>query len=47
LAKSTDASLVVSREKVTVVRKDSVSHAKNGFSMVKGARQIPEGVIRN
>lgn len=47
LAKSTDASLVVSREKVTVVRKDSVSHAKNGFSTVKGARRIPEGVIRN
>ena len=35
MAKSTDASLVVSREKVTVVRKDSVSHAKNGFSIFK------------
>lgn len=44
MAKSTDASLVVSREKVTVVRRDSVSHAKNGFSTIKGARQIPEGV---
>lgn len=44
LAKSTDASLVVSREKVTVVRRDSVSHAKNGFSTIKGARQIPKGV---
>lgn len=44
LAKSTDASLVVSREKVTVVRRDSVSHAKNGFSAIKGARQIPKGV---
>ena len=43
MAKSTDASLVVSREKVTV-RSDSVSHAKNGFSTIKGARQIPEGV---
>lgn len=47
MAKSTDASLVVSREKVTVVRRDSVSHAKNGFSTIKGARQIPKGVKRN
>lgn len=44
LAQSTDASLVLSRGKAAVVRRDSVSHAKNGFSIIKGARQLPKGV---
>lgn len=43
MAKSTDVSLVVSRDKVTVMR-DSVYHEKNGFSAIKRAGQIPKGV---
>ena len=44
MAKSTDVSLVVSRDKVTIMRRDSVYHEKNGFSTIKRAGQIPKGV---
>lgn len=37
LAKSTDASLVVSREKVTVMRRDFEYHEKNSFPTIKRA----------
>lgn len=44
MAKSTDVSLMVSRDKVTVMWRDSVYHEKSGFSTIKRAGQIPKGV---